>query len=273
MLFVACYSRSGRRDTVFGPVHIADGRGGQHVLGAHIPAAVPLGRHRVPGRLRPVQVADAVERDHHAVGRHRLRHRHLRQRVRDMRRVTNGDRQSHHHRGHRGHRRRQLYYARANALTTKTGRAHSSGSRTVSVKTHRTIRNRTQHVNLSPRLHGDVAASRETARLPVVGRHKRVRPPVASGSRDRLVDFRCFDGRVTRDCPRIFHSRPCKRSLIVNPPCPFGVSYRYNCVSHPPERHHGYKLIRNRILLARLRFFPPLQIQRASIYFRFTITS
>jgi len=88
---VCVRSRARGRDTAPGPVHIDDGRGGQHVPGADIPAAVPHGRHRRRRRLRPVPVAVGDERPHAGAGRGWLRHRHVRQRVRDMRRVPEPD--------------------------------------------------------------------------------------------------------------------------------------------------------------------------------------
>lgn len=85
-----CYSRSGRRHTTLGLVHIADGRRGQHVPGADIPAAVSHGRYRQP-ELRPVQMAAADERPDARVGHRRVRDRHVRQHLRDLRRVPKGN--------------------------------------------------------------------------------------------------------------------------------------------------------------------------------------
>lgn len=105
MRSIACCSRGGRRDTALEPVHIDDGRRGQHLPGADLSAAVSHGRHRLRRcRVRPVQVAAVDERNHAGAGRGRLRHRHLRQPPRGVRRFQRGGRRGH-HRGHQhGHR-------------------------------------------------------------------------------------------------------------------------------------------------------------------------
>lgn len=114
----AHYVRRGRRDTTPELVHIDDGRRGQHVPGADIPAAVPHGRHRSRRRrrqrVRLVQLAVGNELRHAVAGRYRIRYRHVRQRLRNLWRVP--ERGSHLRRRRHQQHRPQLHCIGSSAL-------------------------------------------------------------------------------------------------------------------------------------------------------------
>lgn len=111
------FSHRSRHNTAPELVHIDDGCRGQHVSGANIPATVSLRRHRLRRRrrqrLRPVRVAIGDERPHPVAGRHRVRHRHVRQPKRGVGSVSRVRRCRRRHDNSRSHRRRRLQFNRA----------------------------------------------------------------------------------------------------------------------------------------------------------------